>query len=147
MGNSTKTLRRRIVQGSLRQSDETCLRLVIARDGITVPGTFGIATRSSNQGVLFAEDAFQWEYALMESLKLRSFLFWCLVLNSVMFGFWALMLFLAPDLVYRTQHAFLPISESTFQTCIYCMLGIYKLLIIFFNLVPYVALRLSSRAS
>lgn len=83
----------------------------------------------------------------MDSVKLRSFLVWCLVLNSVMFGFWALMIFAAPDLVYRTQHAFLPISESTFQTCIYCMMGGYKLLIIFFNLVPYIALRLSSRTA
>ncbi|MGI9473607.1 MAG: DUF6868 family protein [Rubripirellula sp.] len=83
----------------------------------------------------------------MDVSKLRSFLFWCIVLNVIMFSFWSVMVLAVPDTVYETQKAFLPLTKETFYICMYCFLGAYKLLLILFNIVPYIALRITCRGS
>lgn len=50
------------------------------------------------------------------------------------------MLILAPDLMYRTQSKFFPISRETFNVAIYSFLGLFKIFFLLFNLVPYLAL-------
>jgi hypothetical protein len=44
------------------------------------------------------------------------------------------------DWIYRKQGAWYKIPRETFNVVMYCFLGFFKLLIIVFNLVPYIAL-------
>ena len=57
-----------------------------------------------------------------------------------MFVISTLMLIAAPDFVYRTQSSMFPVERETFDKVIYGFLGGFKLLFLFFNVVPYVAL-------
>ena len=50
------------------------------------------------------------------------------------------MFMLAPDLVYRTQRKFFPITREIFDMVIYGFLGLFKIFFIVFNLVPFLAL-------
>ena len=53
---------------------------------------------------------------------------------------WTIMSILAPDLVYRTQSKWFPISRETFNVVMYSFLGLFKIVFLVFNVVPYVAL-------
>ena len=53
---------------------------------------------------------------------------------------WTTMCILAPDLVYRTQSKWFPIPQETFNVVIYSFLGLFKIVFLVFNVVPYVAL-------
>jgi hypothetical protein len=50
------------------------------------------------------------------------------------------MCILAPGLVYRTQSKWFPIPRETFNVVIYSFLGLFNIVFLVFNLVPYVAL-------
>lgn len=47
---------------------------------------------------------------------------------------------LTPVLVYRMQCRWLPIARDTFTVLAYGFLGFAKIVFLFFNLVPYIAL-------
>jgi len=53
---------------------------------------------------------------------------------------WAAFCMFAPDLVYRTQSKWFPIPRETFNVVIYSFLGLFKIVFLVFNVVPYVAL-------
>ncbi len=46
----------------------------------------------------------------------------------------------APDLLYRMQSKWFPISRETFNVVIYSFLGLFKIVFLVFSLVPYLAL-------
>ena len=48
----------------------------------------------------------------------------------------------APNLVYRLQNWLFPMPRETYDTVIYSFLGMFKIAFLFFNLVPYLALRI-----
>ena len=73
---------------------------------------------------------------------LTEFFKWCSIINFVLFLFSVAMFFLAPDFVFAVQSSFFTISRDAFNETIYEFLGLYKTLLIFFNLVPYIALRI-----
>jgi hypothetical protein len=50
------------------------------------------------------------------------------------------MFLLAPDLVYRTQSKWFPIPRETFDVVMYSFLGLFKIVWLVFNVVPYLAL-------
>jgi hypothetical protein len=47
---------------------------------------------------------------------------------------------LAPGLVYRTQSKLFPIPRETFNVVFYSFLGMFKIVFLVFNVVPYAAL-------
>ena len=51
---------------------------------------------------------------------------------------------LVPDLVYRTQSKFFSIPRETFNVIFYSFLGLFKIIFLFFNVVPYVVLLILS---
>jgi len=71
---------------------------------------------------------------------LTAFFMWCTIINGALLVFWTLMCLLVPDLVYRTQSQWFPISRETFNVAIYGFLGLFKIVFLVFNVVPYVAL-------
>jgi len=78
----------------------------------------------------------------MDGNSLIAFFGWCSIINFCVFVYWAGMVLLAPRWIYRHSSAWFEFSESQFSAIQYVFLGSFKLFIIFFNLVPYIALRI-----
>ena len=57
-----------------------------------------------------------------------------------MFVLSVIMFILVPDFVYRMQSGLFPVSRETFNVIIYSFLGLFKIVFLIFNVVPYVAL-------
>ena len=76
----------------------------------------------------------------MDMPTLTAFFMWCTIINVALFV-WAVVWFVAaPNLMYRVQSAFFPLPRESFDVLMYGFLGGFKILILVFNLVPYVAL-------
>ena len=73
---------------------------------------------------------------------LTSFFGWCSVINLGLLLLWSLFFLFAPDLVYRTQKSFVSISRERFDLFMYSFIGLFKLLVLIFNIVPWIALRI-----
>jgi hypothetical protein len=58
----------------------------------------------------------------------------------MLFVYWSMFCVFAPDWVYRMQSRWFPIPREAFDVAIYGFLGLFKIVFIVFNLVPYLAL-------
>ena len=76
----------------------------------------------------------------MDIETLTSFFMWCTIMNGALLALWTIMLMVAQDFVYRTQRKWFPIPRETFDVVIYSFLGLFKIIFLVFNVVPYVAL-------
>jgi len=76
----------------------------------------------------------------MDIQTLTTFFMWCTIINGIILTFWTLAFMFAPDLTYRTQSKWFPIPQETFNVVIYSFLGLFKILFLVFNIVPYIAL-------
>ena len=76
----------------------------------------------------------------MDIQTLTTFFMWCTIINGSLLVLWTSMYILAPDLVYRTQRKWFPIPRETFNVVMYSFLGLFKIVFLVFNVVPYVAL-------
>ncbi len=76
----------------------------------------------------------------MDIQTLTTFFMWCTIINGGLFTLWVTMYIVAPDLVYRTQSKWFPIPRETFNVRIYSFLGLFKIIFLVFNVVPYVSL-------
>ncbi len=72
--------------------------------------------------------------------QIQEFLGWCTVINFGILIFWWLMFMLAHDFVYRLHSKWFKIGVPEFDAIHYKAIAFYKLSIILFNLVPYIAL-------
>ena len=72
----------------------------------------------------------------------REVLGWCTVLNTGLLIFSALLVILAGAPIKRLHVAMFDLSEENVSRAYFRYLAHYKLLIIVFNLVPYLALRI-----
>jgi hypothetical protein len=76
----------------------------------------------------------------MEMQILTDFFKWCTILNGGLLIFSSFMLLCVGDLVYRIHSKWFPMSREAFNVVIYSFVGVFKLIWIAFNVVPYVAL-------
>jgi len=76
----------------------------------------------------------------MDIQTLTTFFMWCTIINGALLALWTIMCILVPDLVYRMQRKWFPIPRETFNVVIYAFLGLFKLVFLVFNVIPYVAL-------
>ena len=70
----------------------------------------------------------------------RAFFMWCTIINVALLIFSFLICAFARDLVHRAHSRLFPMSREAFNVVIYSLLGLYKVLVITFNLIPYLAL-------
>ena len=70
------------------------------------------------------------------------FFLWCSVINTGLLIFWTLIFAIAPGWVARTQQGLCPIPREQLTIILYCFIGFFKALVIVFNWVPYIALKL-----
>ena len=80
----------------------------------------------------------------MSIQMLTAFFMWCTIINAALLIFSAVMIIPAQDLVYRIHSKWFSISREAFNIAIYSYLGLFKVVILVFNVVPYVALLIIS---
>jgi len=78
----------------------------------------------------------------MDIQTLSSFFMWCTILNACLLVFSFLMLAYAGDFVYRMHGKWFPMPQERFNGVVYSFIGLYKILLIVFNLVPWIALEI-----
>ena len=76
----------------------------------------------------------------MDIELLTSFFMWCTILNFGFLIFSFLFLVFAGDFVYKKHSKWFSLSREMFNVVIYSFLGMYKIVFLVFNLIPYVAL-------
>ena len=76
----------------------------------------------------------------MDIQILTSFFMWCTIINTCFLIFLALIYLLVPNLAYRLQSRFIPISRETFDIVFYSFIGFFKAVVLVFNVVPWMAL-------
>jgi len=76
----------------------------------------------------------------MDINLLTRFFMWCTIINVSLLTFWFAVYVLDADLVYRTQCRWFEISRETFGVLFYSFFGLFKIVVIVFNIVPYIVL-------
>ena len=72
----------------------------------------------------------------------RAVLAWCTVINLGLFIWWFLFFALAHDWMYRLHARWFKITVEKFDTLHYAGMALFKMAILLFNLVPYLAMRI-----
>lgn len=76
----------------------------------------------------------------MDIQLFTAFFMWCTIINGSILILWSIFFVFAPDFIYRIQSNWFPIPRETYNVIIYSFLGLFKIVFIVFNLVPYVTL-------
>jgi hypothetical protein len=76
----------------------------------------------------------------MTIATIREFFMWCTILNGGLLALSFLICAFAGDWVYRMHSKWYPIPRDAFNVVIYSFIALFKMLVLAFNLVPYVAL-------
>lgn len=77
----------------------------------------------------------------MDMDTVRAFFMWCTILNGGLLVLSFLICALTGgEWVYRLHSRWYPISREAFDVAMYSFMGLYKILVTVFNLVPYLAL-------
>jgi hypothetical protein len=73
----------------------------------------------------------------------RNALLWCTVINFALLALWSLLLYVLPhEWLYRILRRWCHLTAEQFDTANLAGIVLYKVGIILFNLVPYIALRI-----
>jgi len=80
----------------------------------------------------------------MSLATLKIVLLWSLAINYGVLLVWVLVIVVARDAFYRINTRLFRVSAQTFDTVNYGGIAAYKCCIIFFNIVPWVALSLAT---
>jgi len=75
----------------------------------------------------------------MTIFQIRDILLWCSVINIALMFITFLILSTGRSWAYRIHSKLFPITEAQFNAIAYSFLGVYKLLVFVFNIVPYIA--------
>ena len=76
----------------------------------------------------------------MDIQTLTTFFMWCTILNVALLVLSSLFCICARDWAYRIHSKLFSISRETFNVMMYSFIALYKLLVIVFSLIPYIAL-------
>jgi len=76
---------------------------------------------------------------------IKDFLLWTFLMNLGLLLFWFLMILWARNWVYKIHSKFFKLSREQFDVIHYSGMGIYKISIYAFFLIPYLALCLATR--
>ncbi len=81
----------------------------------------------------------------MDSKMLQQFLMWCSILDIGFLLLWTAAFCLIPDFIYRQKCLWGELSREAFNAANYRLLGTFKIIVIVFNVVPYLALLILSK--
>ena len=80
-----------------------------------------------------------WRFVVTTN-EFKDFLLFCVVLNYAILFIWAGVFIFAHEWIYRIHSRWFKLPVETFDAIHYTGLAIYKIGIILFNLVPWIAL-------
>ena len=69
---------------------------------------------------------------------------WCSLINVALLLIWFLFIVFAHDWMFRIHTRWLKLSSEKFDAIHYAGIGLFKMTIVIFNVVPYLALRIAS---
>ena len=78
----------------------------------------------------------------MDAETIRGMLGWCSLINLGLLAWWFLFFSFAHDWTYQFHSKWFSLSAEHFDIIHYSGMALYKVGIILFNLVPYLALRI-----
>jgi uncharacterized protein DUF6868 len=78
----------------------------------------------------------------MSIKKYREILGWCTVINFGLFFLTVLMFLLAGDRMFEFHNQWFRLSAETYNSIWFLTISIWKTLVIVFNLIPYIVLRI-----
>ena len=78
----------------------------------------------------------------MDIATLQSFFMWCTILNLGILIIVGVFLTIGADFVYWITGKFFPVSRGTFDTVVFCWIALYRLVLIVFSVVPWIALEI-----
>lgn len=76
----------------------------------------------------------------MDIQMLTRFFMWCTILNGGLLIFSFLICAFAGDWVHKMHGRWFPMPRETFNVVIYSFIGLFKIFVLVFNVVPWVAL-------
>lgn len=76
----------------------------------------------------------------MTLVALRDFFLWCMIINGGLLILSSLIILCARDSIYRLHGKMFRLPEEKVASSCYKAIAFYKILIIVFNVVPYIAL-------
>jgi hypothetical protein len=76
----------------------------------------------------------------MDYNVIRAFFKWCTIINGGLLILASLLIRFAGDWFFGMHNKWIPITEDSFHVAIYILLGFFKIIVVVFNLVPYVVL-------
>ena len=76
----------------------------------------------------------------MDIQTLTSFFMWCTIINAGMLMLATLAFLTAPNFIFRLHSRWFSFSRESFDLVFYSFLGIFKLIVIVFNVVPWIVL-------
>ena len=76
----------------------------------------------------------------------KAALLWCIGINFALLLLWSLATFAAHDAIYGLSTHFFHVSAETFDAVNFAGVAAYKLGVLFFNVVPFIALVLVTRS-
>ncbi len=79
----------------------------------------------------------------MDLTLLTTLLGWMSVINYSILILWFLIFFFANNWYYQLTNYFFKMEIASFNKTNYFFMGFYEIIVILFNLVPYIALKIS----
>jgi hypothetical protein len=76
----------------------------------------------------------------MDIQALKSILMWCTIINVSLLLFTTVLWLLASNFIYRMHGKMYPMPRETFNAVFYLIMGLYKIFIFIFNVIPWIAL-------
>ena len=76
----------------------------------------------------------------MDIQTITMFFKWCTIINGSILILWTMFFIFVPDFVYQIQSKFFPIHRETYNTISFLFLGLLKILVLVFNIIPYIVL-------
>jgi len=76
----------------------------------------------------------------MDIQTVTNFFMWCTILNLGLLTLTSIMCIFCADFSYRMNNKLFSISREAFNLIIVSFIGLYKLVVITFNIIPYIAL-------
>ena len=78
----------------------------------------------------------------MDIETVTAFFMWCSIINIALLLLSTLMCVCLANFAHRIHSKWFSISREAFNIAIYSFLGLYKVLIITLNIIPYIALKI-----
>ncbi|MHC4533680.1 MAG: DUF6868 family protein [Planctomycetota bacterium] len=76
----------------------------------------------------------------MDITTVRAFFMWCTIINAGLLGLCCLVWIFLSDFSYQMNNRMFSISRETFKIAFMSFIGLFKIFLIVFNIVPYIAL-------